>query len=147
MGEDGRAVAAGCLISCSHWLPDGSCVVLVGRHGAMNPAGRVRCNIMPIAIGYSCVSQPFSLRASHALGYRRAVPHSILEAPARPGLSLLFVYRRTELILESFFLPQSSDGVAEVRGLGFPSPWVKHSPPKRLRNASAVAVSGKQNRI
>src|SRR5262245_24019001 len=24
--------------------------------------------------------------------------------------------------------------------------WVKHSPPKRLRNASAVAVSGKQNR-
>jgi hypothetical protein len=55
----------------------------------MNPAGRVRCNIMPIAIGYSCVSQPFSLRASHALGYRRAVPHSILEAPARPGLSFI----------------------------------------------------------
>jgi len=25
--------------------------------------------------------------------------------------------------------------------------WVKHSPPKRLRNASALAVSGKQNRI
>jgi len=25
--------------------------------------------------------------------------------------------------------------------------WVKHSPAKRLRNASAVAVSGKQNRI
>src|SRR5262245_552148 len=25
--------------------------------------------------------------------------------------------------------------------------WVKHSPPKRLRNASAVAASGKQNRI
>src|SRR6266566_5283120 len=34
----------------------------------------------------------------------------------------------------------------EVRGLGFPGPWVKHSPPKRLLNASAVAVSGKQNR-
>src|SRR6516164_10825087 len=29
-----------CLISCSHWLPDGTFVVLVGRHGAMNPAGR-----------------------------------------------------------------------------------------------------------
>src|SRR6516225_8157341 len=27
-----------CLISCSHWLPDGSLSVLVGRHGAMNPA-------------------------------------------------------------------------------------------------------------
>jgi hypothetical protein len=38
----------------------------------MNPAGRVRCNIMPIARGYSRVSQPlFYLRficASHALG-------------------------------------------------------------------------------
>jgi hypothetical protein len=29
-----------CLISCSHWLPEGSLSVLVGRHGAMNPAGR-----------------------------------------------------------------------------------------------------------
>src|SRR5262245_24962162 len=28
-----------CLISCSHWLPEGSLSVLVGRHGAMNPAG------------------------------------------------------------------------------------------------------------
>ena len=33
-----------CLISCSHWLPDGSLSVLVGRHGAMNPAGKVRGN-------------------------------------------------------------------------------------------------------
>ena len=29
------------------------------RHGAMNPAGKVRCNIMAMAKGYSCVSQPF----------------------------------------------------------------------------------------
>jgi hypothetical protein len=28
------------------------------RHGAMNPAGRLRCNIMPIAKGYDRVSQP-----------------------------------------------------------------------------------------
>jgi len=34
-----------CLISCSHSLPEGSLSVLVGRHGAMNPAGRVRCNM------------------------------------------------------------------------------------------------------
>src|SRR5262249_59337016 len=34
-----------CLISCTHWLPDGSLSVLVGSHGAMNPAGRVRCNM------------------------------------------------------------------------------------------------------
>jgi hypothetical protein len=31
--------------SCSHWLPDGSLSVFVERHGAMNPAGKVRCNI------------------------------------------------------------------------------------------------------
>src|SRR5262249_15088600 len=34
-----------CLISCSHWLPEGGLSVLVGRHGAMNPAGRARCNM------------------------------------------------------------------------------------------------------
>src|SRR5262245_40622091 len=34
-----------CLISCSHWPPDGSLSVLVRRHGAMNPTGRVRCNM------------------------------------------------------------------------------------------------------
>jgi hypothetical protein len=47
----------------------------------------------------------------------------------------------------SRFTAGASDDVAEVRDLGFPGAWVKHSPPKRLRNASAVAVSGKQNRI
>src|SRR5215831_15566981 len=35
-----------CLISCSHWPPEGSLSVLVGRHGAMNPAGRVRIRSM-----------------------------------------------------------------------------------------------------
>src|SRR5262249_27188878 len=34
-----------CLISCRHWLLDGSLSVLVGRHGAMNPASKVRCNM------------------------------------------------------------------------------------------------------
>jgi hypothetical protein len=42
-----------------HWLPEGSLSALVGRHGAMNPARRVRCNMGPIAKGYSCASQPF----------------------------------------------------------------------------------------
>ena len=37
--------------------------------------------------------------------------------------------------------------VGEVRALGVVGACVKHSPPKRLRKASAVAVSGKQNRI
>jgi len=32
---------------------------LLGRHGAMNPVGRVRCNIVPIAKGYSGASQSF----------------------------------------------------------------------------------------
>src|SRR5262252_10784792 len=30
-----------CLISCNQWLPEGSLSVLVGRHGAMNPVGKV----------------------------------------------------------------------------------------------------------
>src|SRR5207244_2833420 len=34
-----------CLISCSHWPPEGNLSVFVGRHGAINPAGRVRCNM------------------------------------------------------------------------------------------------------
>jgi hypothetical protein len=42
-----------CLISCSHSLPEGNLSVLVGRHGEMNPAERVRCNIAPIAKGHS----------------------------------------------------------------------------------------------
>jgi hypothetical protein len=37
--------------------------------------------------------------------------------------------------------------IAEVHGLSFAGAWVKHSPPKRSRNASAVEASGKQNRI
>jgi len=32
---------------------------LVGRHGAMNPTGSVRCNIVPIAKGYSGAFQTF----------------------------------------------------------------------------------------
>src|SRR6266404_1076715 len=46
-----------CLISCSHWLPEGSLSVLVGRHGATNPAGRVRrilvCSRVMISSGRS----------------------------------------------------------------------------------------------
>jgi hypothetical protein len=44
--------------------PEGNLSVLVGRHGAMNPVGRVRCNIAPIAKAYSGASQPFLLRNS-----------------------------------------------------------------------------------
>jgi hypothetical protein len=35
-------------------LPDGSLSVLVGRHGAMNPAGRVRWSMSaPVLLGYA----------------------------------------------------------------------------------------------
>src|SRR6516165_254346 len=63
-----------CLISCSHWLPDCSLSVLVGRHGAMNPAGRLRCNIMPIARDYSRASQSF-------LFARITVSEALFQAP------------------------------------------------------------------
>ena len=36
-GDDAEAV----VLDFSHWPPDGTVVVFVGRHGAMNPAGRV----------------------------------------------------------------------------------------------------------
>jgi hypothetical protein len=36
--------------------PEGSCVVLIGRHGAMNPAGRVRCDMLDLSVP---VAQPF----------------------------------------------------------------------------------------
>ena len=53
-------MTSSCLISCSHCLPEGSLSVLVGRHGAMNSAGRARIrNIMPIAKDYSRASQSF----------------------------------------------------------------------------------------
>jgi hypothetical protein len=45
------------------------------------------------------------------------------------------------VVISAFYLPR----LGEVRGLGFPGPWVKHSPPKRLRNASAVAGFGQLN--
>jgi hypothetical protein len=49
-----------CLISCSHWLPEGSLSVLVGGHGAMNPAGKARIsNIMPVVRDYSRASRSF----------------------------------------------------------------------------------------
>src|ERR1700738_3486832 len=31
-----------CLISCNHSAPEGGCGALIGRHGEMKPAGRVR---------------------------------------------------------------------------------------------------------
>jgi hypothetical protein len=38
----------------------------------------------------------------------------------------------------SRFTAGASDDLAEVHGLDFPGAWVKHSPPKRLRNAGSV---------
>ena len=40
------AVLAGNDAEAVVWLPDGSLSVLVGRHGAMKPAGKIRCNML-----------------------------------------------------------------------------------------------------
>jgi hypothetical protein len=57
-----------CLISCSHRSPEGNLSVFVGRHGAMNPAGRARKrNIMPIVRTIAAHLNPFDC-ASHAFG-------------------------------------------------------------------------------
>src|SRR5262249_38411566 len=41
----GNDTGTSCLVSWRPRAPDGSLPVLVGRHGAMNPAGTVRCNM------------------------------------------------------------------------------------------------------
>jgi hypothetical protein len=58
-------------------------------------------------------------------------------------LALKFCHRPFPQSSSSRVTADASDDVAEVRGLGFPGAWVKHSPPKRLRSASAVAASGR----
>jgi hypothetical protein len=67
--NDPKAVV---LISCSHSLPEGSLSVLLGRHGAINPAGRVRCNIVPIAKGYNGASQRCGCPKNCTHWYRRS---------------------------------------------------------------------------
>jgi hypothetical protein len=48
--------------------------------------------------------------------------------------------RRGHLIPLSRFTAGACDAVAEV-ALGFPGAWVKHSPPKRLRNPYVPAAA------
>jgi hypothetical protein len=49
-----------CLISCSHCSPEGGCGAWMGRHGAMNPAGRARgCVNMSHSGAFGCVAPPW----------------------------------------------------------------------------------------
>src|SRR5262249_11327654 len=102
--------------------PEESCVGLrrsVERHGAMNSAGRVRCNIMPIARGYSPVSQPlfliWRLTPWDSVG-PLCSSYLELEAPARPGLS--FAHRRSDLGSASgrYLRPPSTLSTASMIG-------------------------------
>src|SRR5215831_12022978 len=81
-----------CLISCSHWLPEGNLSVLVGRHGAMNPAGRVRGrdNMVAAHIRVGRLT-PEGLANRGLVGFRAAPfpplrsgpTHSISRSPSR----------------------------------------------------------------
>jgi len=66
-GDDPKAIVLDLM------QPFASLSVLLGRHGEMNPAGRVRCNIVPIAKGYIGASQRIFDAASHPLEYCRCV--------------------------------------------------------------------------
>src|SRR5262245_20892124 len=60
IGNEGcRHVRSSVVLAGRHSKTNGSLSIFVGRHGAMNPAGRVRCNIMAIVKGYSSASQSF----------------------------------------------------------------------------------------
>src|SRR5262249_34263665 len=72
IGNQGRShVRSSVALAGRHSKTNGSLSIFVGRHGAMSPTDKVRCNIMPIARAYSRVSQPFFLRP-HALALLRA---------------------------------------------------------------------------
>src|SRR5262245_35921656 len=92
---------------------------------------------------------PFSQRA---VGYAEVV-HSHHEARTTTEASSLsarrLALRPINSLLDTTIYSPSRLGDFHCRQpcLGFNGAWVKHSPPKRLRNASAVAGSGKQNRI
>src|SRR5262252_8582800 len=93
-----RAVVAGnnaeaiVLDLMQHWPPEGSLSVLVGRHGATNPAGTLQH--VPIVRDYSWRISIVFICASHALGYYRAFPQSSLKPRHARGFLSLFVYRR-----------------------------------------------------
>src|SRR5215813_2449679 len=58
IGNQGRRhVRSSVVLAGRHSKANGSLSIFVGRHGAMNPAGRVGCNIMPIVKDYSRASQ------------------------------------------------------------------------------------------
>src|SRR6516164_2752609 len=70
-----------CLISCSHWPPEGSLSVLVGRHGAMNPAGKVRCNI--------CKSLELRLKVKQRLAHLCRLGQRLCSQLTRPVATLI----------------------------------------------------------
>src|SRR5262249_56866555 len=68
-----------CLISCSHWPPEGSLSVLVGRHGAMNPAGKVRWNMRKqIELGRDdCNSAELAASATLVSWFSSSAPNTL----------------------------------------------------------------------
>src|SRR5262249_30215697 len=75
-----------CLISCSPWLPEGSLPVLVGRHGAMNPAGRVHCNMSTKYCWLTTISNFTGLKPPVLLGLflGHDAPYPLRRGKSRP---------------------------------------------------------------
>jgi hypothetical protein len=56
---------------------------LMGRHGAMKPAGRVRCNMAPIAKAYTSGVSRMDLVTSPEWSNDKAPPGNLAERPLR----------------------------------------------------------------
>src|SRR6516225_8269879 len=78
--------------SCSHWPLEGSLSVLVGRHGAMNPAGRVCCNMRTEYswLNHNCnftrLKFAFLLRSYDRPASRRGPPRPVGGPPLLGGV-------------------------------------------------------------
>jgi len=110
-------------------LPEGSLSVFVGRHGEMNPAGRVRCNIVPIVKSYC---RPAQLRCTR-VSAERSIPDHARTSLSHAGLG-------TDAHT-TFRVPESWDEPTVIALAGtMPQPWGGHEYRQRHRVPSRLSA-------
>jgi hypothetical protein len=82
----------------------------------------------------------FGLISAFVCAFFLHIPSAVGKEAVKTAYDAVF----TELKFDASLLADCARSVSRPVHV---AAWVKHSPPKRLRNASAMAASGKQNRI